>query len=147
MHKYRIQVGDDMGFLLQGLAETTRGRMSIVVSQWLDIEEVDEESKIFLHDTSMNTARLELENAQLKNQVELLIQKQKSLLAIDRNLEKEKTLKDSEEVANSDAMEMSQEQETTAEEIETTRHNQFSDGGTICEGDVLETSLQEDTQK
>jgi hypothetical protein len=85
MHKYRIQVEGDMGFLLQGLAETTKGRLSILMSQWSMAEEINDESKI--RDTFENSPRVELENAQLKRQVELLMRKQKSLLEIVTKLE------------------------------------------------------------
>ena len=97
MHKYRIQVEGDMGFLLQGLVETTRGsimRHSMWTSQRRlieeDLDDTDEESKILapLPPTAHN-AQLVTENQDLKNQVEILMRKQKSLLATIRELEKQ----------------------------------------------------------
>jgi hypothetical protein len=96
MHKYRIQIGGDMGFLLQGLAETTRGRMSILMSQRFELspedmdEDGNEQSKIFRNETSTITARMELENIELKNQLESLIRRQNALLAKIRALEDSK---------------------------------------------------------
>ena len=54
-----------------------------------DCEDTDEDSKIFSpHPPTSHNAHLASENQDLKNQVELLMRKQKSLLATIRELEK-----------------------------------------------------------
>ncbi|KAG7372979.1 hypothetical protein IV203_033703 [Nitzschia inconspicua] len=90
MHKYRIHVKGEVGFVLQGLAESTRGRMSILVSQRLsteDIEEDDDESKVFRRGTSITTYQLERANMELKNRLDFLEQRERDLLATISDLE------------------------------------------------------------
>ncbi|KAL3938306.1 MAG: hypothetical protein SGARI_001789 [Bacillariaceae sp.] len=113
MHKYRIQVdGGDGGFLLQGIVETTRAsimRRSMLASQPFSIPEEtyetdDDESRILAPPvevappSSSSSEQLSRENQDLKNQVQLLLRKQKSLLSTIRELEEtsEKQSADSE---------------------------------------------------
>mmetsp|Transcript_24281 Transcript_24281/g.45209 ORF Transcript_24281/g.45209 Transcript_24281/m.45209 type:complete len:1056 (+) Transcript_24281:78-3245(+) len=102
MHKYRIQVENDMGFLLQGIVETTRTRLSCVGFAISDgLVELDDEipesseggddgSKIFRKEASVtksNCTHLEKENQELRNQVALLMKKQETLTETIRTLE------------------------------------------------------------
>lgn len=120
MHKYRIQIVDDMGFLFEGLATTTRGRMSILLSQRLllsqeYLEDDPEASKHFRHETSATAASLVIENAELKNQVELLVRKEKSLSATIRELQSKTGEKEKGKFVE------------TAEEIETGQESDVSE--------------------
>jgi hypothetical protein len=96
MHKYRIQVTSDMGFLLQGLLETTRGsvmRNSALMSQPFSIPEdedgTDDDSLILSPRVPAGkNDLLFMENNDLKMHVEKLLQEQQSLLATIRELQK-----------------------------------------------------------
>ncbi|KAG7356321.1 hypothetical protein IV203_001007 [Nitzschia inconspicua] len=90
MHKYRIHIKDEMGFILQGLAESTRGEMSILMSQRLspeDMEEDDDESKVFRRETSISKTRLEVENVELKNRLNFMVHRERKLLATISDLQ------------------------------------------------------------
>ena len=94
MHRYRIRIESDAGFLL----ESTRRRVSSIlglVPQTIDEETEESEciddgfnddSKI-LRKSMGRMASFEEENQDLRNQVELLLRKQKSLMATIRSLE------------------------------------------------------------
>jgi hypothetical protein len=145
MHKYRIQINGDMGFLLQGLAETTQGRMSIMMSQWSALEEINDESNdILRRDSSADTAELEVKNAQLQRQVDMLIQKQKSLLKTVRDLKNENGNKEKDDGNGSGegTTEMSQARDTASETNDVT-HKSLDDTGTRCEGEIPEERLEE----
>ncbi|KAG7356326.1 hypothetical protein IV203_001012 [Nitzschia inconspicua] len=90
MHKYRIHIKGEVGFILQGLAESTRGEMSILMSQRLspeDMEEDDDEGKVYRRETSRTTYQLERANMELRNRLDLSMQRERDLLATISDLE------------------------------------------------------------
>jgi hypothetical protein len=100
MHKYRIHVNEDVGFLMQNVNESTRGRYSFVAKQSTkrlgvdqvessEMDDSEEGSKVFPHQRFKEggfSEHLERDNQKLRNQVENLLRKQQSLTATIRSL-------------------------------------------------------------
>lgn len=101
MHKYRIHVGDNVGFLLQEIVQVTGGRYSIVMKQSTKrllletdensaMDDPEEGSQMIIHELSTNnplSGYLERDNQELRIQVENLLKQEDILRTEIRRLE------------------------------------------------------------
>jgi hypothetical protein len=99
MHKYRIQVGENVGFLLKEIVQTT-GERYIAIRQSTkrlrleneepsQMDDLELGNKMFSQETSniSLTEHLERENRELRNQVEILLRQEEFLRASIHSLE------------------------------------------------------------